>query len=271
MEKENKVNVKDLIIKIVLIIVIIILLIHNCVLLKGIREKDNKKTPTGNVDIFEIDCTNKDTCDKKTKDDDSTNKENSKDSNISNDNNKSSNNNSQKGSNDKSQSGSSTTNDNNNNDNKDDSDIDDTDEDLEFKVLDNDKVWSSTNTLRIFSNPAYNFEQKIAPESSNTYKFQVKNNTNYNVTYKINFIEKNTHHINMVYRLKRGNTYVAGSDDSWVSYNGLNLNNVTLNSKKSHTYYLEWKWKSSDNDNQVSGIEDAYNLKIEIEAESNND
>jgi hypothetical protein len=25
------------------------------------------------------------------------------------------------------------------------------------------------------------------------------------------------------------------------------------------------------NDNQVSGIEDAYNLKIEIEAESNND
>ena len=268
MEKENKVNVKDLIIKIVLIIVIIILLIHNCVLLRGIREKDNKKTPTGNVDIFEIDCTNKDTCDKKTKDDDSTNKENSKDSNISNDNNKSSNNNSQKGSNDKSQSGSSTTNDNNNNDNKDDSDID---EDLEFKVLDNDKVWSSTNTLRIFSNPVYNFEQKIAPESSNTYKFQVKNNTNYNVTYKINFIEKNTHHINMVYRLKRGNTYVAGSDDSWVSYNGLNLNNVTLNSKKSHTYYLEWKWKSSDNDNQVSGIEDAYNLKIEIEAESNND
>ena len=267
MEKENKINVKDLIIKIVLIIVIIILLIHNCVLLKGLREKDNKKTPTGNVDIFEIDCTNKDTCDKKTSDDDSTNKNNDKDKDTNNDNKTS--NNKSKGSKNKSQRGSSKNNNSGNNPSTDTSDGS-TDDDLDFKVSDNDIVWSSTNTLRIFSNPAYNFEQKIAPESSNTYKFEVKNNTNYNVTYKISFKEQNTYHINMVYRLKRGNTYVAGNSNSWVSYNGLNLDNITINSKESDTYYLEWKWQSSDNDNQVSGIEDAYGLKLEIEAESNN-
>ena len=111
-------------------------------------------------------------------------------------------------------------------------------------------------------------EEKIAPESSNTYKFVVKNNTIYNVKYAINFIEENDYNINMKYRLRKGNEYVVGSDDEWVSYNELNLKDINLATSKSETYYLDWKWVSSENDTQVGSAEDAgYKLSIEINSE----
>ncbi len=132
-------------------------------------------------------------------------------------------------------------------------------------IEDKNITWSSENKLRIFENPYYNLEQKIAPGSSNTYKFIIKNKVKTNSKYSITFSEVNNYHINMQYRLKKGNNYVAGSDNSWVSYNGLNLNNLSLNSDSSDEYYLDWRWVSSDNDTHLSGIQDAYKLTIKIE------
>ena len=46
--------------KICLIAIIIALLIHNCTMMKN---KDNEKIPTGNVNIIEIKCDKDDQCD----------------------------------------------------------------------------------------------------------------------------------------------------------------------------------------------------------------
>lgn len=234
----EKRNIKDLIIKIVLIIIIILLLIHNCNLITTLKNNNSKpiKTPTGNVDIFEISC-NKDTCDDK-------NKETSIPTISSIDNN------------DKTIPSKG--------DDKED------EEDGDFTVSDNDITWKSTNELRIFNNPVYDMDSKIAPGDSNVYQFVVKNNTKYKVKYSIKFIETNSYNLNMKYRLKKGDTYVAGNSD-YVDYDELDQNNININSKESNTYYLEWKWIGTDNDNHLSGIQDAYKISIEIEAESTNE
>ncbi len=198
--KNNKKNKKDIIIKIILIIIIILLLIHSCSLTKKIKDY-NSNTPTGNIDIYEI--------------------------------------------------------------NPDDS--------KRIKISDNEIVWGIDSNLKIFTNLAYDKKEKIAPESSNTYIFAVKNNTKNKITYSINFNEENNYNINMKYRLKKGNKYVVGNEDSWVSYKELNQNNINLNKKNSDKYYLEWKWISSNNDTEVAGIDDAYKLSIKIEAIGQNE
>ena len=233
--KKDKIN---MIIKIVLIVIIIILLIHNCSLLSLIKDNNKKKkTPTGNVDIFEIIC-EKDTCEV----DDN-------DLNVTSINGIDNTNRTKPASK---------------------TDDDKQDEGEGFIISDKDIIWSSTNKLRIFSNPVYDMNSKIAPGDSNIYQFVIKNNTKNNIKYNITFKENNTYNMNMKYRLKKGNIYVAGNTD-YVSYNELNQNNIKINSNESHTYYLEWKWLGTDNDNSLSGIDNAYDIIIKIEAESINE
>lgn len=234
--KENKINIFDLIVKMVLIIIIIVLLLHNCSLMK--KTSDDKKTtknPTGNVDVFEIQC-DREACNVNPDIDVPVINEPDNYNTIP-------------------VNGGS------------DSIVDDNNE---LVVSDNNITWTSTNNLRIFSNPIYDMEQKIAPESTNTYQFVISNNTKYNVKYSINFLETNNFNINMKYRLKRENEYVAGNDNTWVDYAELNLNDISLASLSNHTYYLDWKWESSDNDTLIgNSIDASYKLDIKIKAEQN--
>lgn len=145
-------------------------------------------------------------------------------------------------------------------------------EKAELVVSDKNIIWSSTNNLRIFSNPVYSMEEKIAPESSNVYQFVVRNNTKNNIKYSLDFIENNQFDINMRYRLKRSNNYIVGSDNKWVDYKELDTNNVYLDSEKNHTYYLEWKWQSSNNDSKVGNrLNAGYRIDIKIKAEVANE
>lgn len=226
-------NKKDIIIKIILIIIIIILLIHNCNLIKTLKDK---KTPTGNVDIFEISC-DKDTCEEEVKTktdntDNDTNHEITTNKNTKNNKNVLTNN----------------------------------AEDTNLIISDNYITWKSNNELRIFDNPVYNMEPKIAPGDSNIYQFVIKNNTDYNIKYNITFNETNNYGLNMKYKLKKGKTYITGIE--YVNYNELNQNDILINKGTSTTYYLEWKWIGTDNDNSLSGIKNAYKLNLEIEAKS---
>lgn len=242
---EKKYNIGDILVKIILVVIIIILLLHNCSIVKKLNKKPSYvQTPVGNVDIFEIQCekeTCKDVLGDKTENpnpivipDNSNNKPTTPD-------NKPSSGNEQQTSED----------------------------DL---IVKDTVEWKSQNELKIFANPAYQMNQKIAPESSNTYIFLVRNNTDYNVKYKIDFLEENNNHINMKYRLKRDNEYIIGSSTTWVGYNELDLNGILLNSKSDHTYYLDWKWFSSDNDTSIgSNPNSKYKLNIEISAESQNE
>ncbi len=236
-EKKKRI---DLIIKIILIIIIIILLLHNCCLI-GKEKKNNGKTPTGNVDIIEITCDKDDVCkvtEDRTIDD-----------------------------------GKKNNNDNKTNDTKpvsgEDTEPYNDDDGGKLIVYDKDITWHGDATARIFTNPRYDLGDRIAPESSNTYQFVVKNGTKYNLKYNIDFIENNPYHINMKFKLKKNDTYIV---DHYVSANELKVTNALLNTETNDTYYLEWKWISSDNDTEI-GLDpnSNYELTIDIKAESTDD
>ena len=137
----------------------------------------------------------------------------------------------------------------------------------ELFVSDDRIRWSDTTDVSIFENPNGR-GNIIAPESSNTYEFNVKNSTNSKLKYKIKFVEDNPYNINMKYKLKKNGTYIV---DNYVSASDLNVIDVVIDVNKNDKYDLEWKWVSSDNDTEVGRVGNAnYELKIEIEAESIN-
>lgn len=244
-QKERARKIVDRTIEIVLMIVIIMLLLYSCDLAK---QKGKEKTPNGNVNIIEIKCDEDGQCDVDIDDADK----------------KTDNNAGNKTPNGKAEKKSSKKSDNNSNKPSEDTEEDDG----EFHVLDKDVTWSGSSDLKIFANSLYDFEDKIAPECSNTYKFVVKNSTDYNLKYSINFTETNPYNINLKYKLKKNGSYIISD---YVSYDQLNISEVLLNSKNSDTYYLDWKWISSENDTQAGEIQANYKLQINVEAESVND
>ena len=219
---DSNINKKDLFIKILLIVIIVILLIHNCCLLKN---QDNKKVPTGNVDIIEINCSKEEDCfEDNTSVDNSSITDNVLDVSISK---------------------------------------------PELIIKDKNITWNGNTKAKIFTNYMYELNDVIAPESSNIYQFVIKNGTSYKLKYKINFFEKNKYGINMKYKLKKNNQYII---DHYVSYDELNTSSYLLNPNSNDTYYLEWKWISSDNDTNVGkNLDSKYELNIDVRAESVND
>ena len=233
MNDKNKKKL-DIFIKIILIVMIIILLIHNCVINKN---KDKEKIPTGNINIIEIKCDKKNECEfnknNNANQNESTNKGTGKETNP----------------------------------------VSEEEEviirDDMITVYDNDVTWHGVTEAKIFTNSMYQIEDVIAPESSNTYQFVVKNSVDFKLKYSISFIENNQYNINMKYKLKKNDTYLV---DHYVSASELNLTNMILDSSNNDTYYLEWKWVSSDNDTQVGKTPNAkYGLNIEVKADSTND
>ena len=257
---------KHTIIKIILIIIIILLLIHNC---NMIKKRGKSKTPSGNVNIIEITCEDSNKCDVKpvdNKDNNSDVTDNSQDSDNSkkttgtkkNSNTGSTNGGSGSSSNDSGSNSSSS---------DDEEPITDTvvEPENEMFVRDNRLVWNDTTELKIFTNSFYNFEDKIAPEASNTYQFVVKNSTAYKLKYTMSFLENNPYSINMKYRLKKNDTYLI---DHYVSFGELLIGDQFIDAKTNDTYYLEWKWFSADNDNDAGENSASYSLNIKVEAES---
>ena len=246
MEKSKK--VLDIVIKAILIIIIVILLIHNCVLMNK-DNKDKEPVPNGNATVIELQCDKKDNNCKPADD----KKDNDKNKNNNNNGNNNNNNN----------------NGNNNNNQNDDNDNDDEEElSNEVEVFDKDKdsdTWNGSTNLNIFQNSMYTKEGTIAPESTNTYKFVVKNGTSEAVKYNVSFSENNSSNINMKYKLKKNGEYIISE---YVSYSDLNLTDMELASATSDTYLLEWKWVSSDNDTNIGKNGATYGLQIDVEAES---
>ena len=137
----------------------------------------------------------------------------------------------------------------------------------EVIVKDSSVTWEIDTVVDIFTNSLAN--DKIAPESSNTYSFTVYNNTNSNVKYNLTFSEENNHNINMKYKLRKNNSYIVSE---YSSINELNLTNQLLNANKNDVFYLEWKWISSNNDTDIGSSGTAtYKLNLKVEAESVNE
>ena len=114
-------------------------------------------------------------------------------------------------------------------------------------VDDNNGLYVFQKNLKIFENPAFAYTNKVAPGVSNSYDFKVHNETNNAIRYNIDFLEESEYTVNMQYRLRRGNNYVIGSENNWVS--GKDLKMTTLKQLASDGvdgYTLDWKWPYED-------------------------
>ena len=144
--------------------------------------------------------------------------------------------------------------------------------DQQIEVFDQEKdpiTWNGSKDLKIFNNSIYSVEGTIAPESENTYQFIVRNNTTYKIKYNIKFIETNDYNINMKYKLKKNEDYIFSN---YANADAITVVDYTLDPGENDTYYLDWKWISSNNDTSIGKNPDAkYGLKIEVKAESIND
>lgn len=130
---------------------------------------------------------------------------------------------------------------------------------------DKDIVWENQCKLGIFKNPRYNMRNIVAPGSTNSYVFYVCNKMGFDLNYIINFSEENDINVNMMYKLRREDEYIAGDEDTWVYYDSLHIDYEIANEGKDK-YILEWKWVDSDNDTEI-GINHAgevYKLNIDI-------
>lgn len=138
--------------------------------------------------------------------------------------------------------------------------------DNNFIVKDNYTIWSNKR-LRIFSNQAYEYFSKIAPGVSNSYDFVIKNNNDFPVLVDISMKEVNPYSINMEYKLRSENSFLAGSSFKYVSVKKLSQKNIYLKAHSSKLYSLDWKWIDSDNDTEIGEAFDAnYKLLVYVGA-----
>lgn len=138
--------------------------------------------------------------------------------------------------------------------------------DNNFIVKDNYTIWSNKR-LRIFSNQAYEYFSKIAPGVSNSYDFVIKNNNDFPVLVDISMKEVNPYSINMEYKLRSENSFLAGSPFKYVSVKKLSQKNIYLKAHSSKLYSLDWKWIDSDNDTEIGEAVDAnYKLLVYVGA-----
>ena len=221
---------------VLILVVIILLLLYFLVRRFGYIDNKNALIPTGNVDIFEIDC-NCVECQK--------NIEPPKENDINKD----------KENND-------------NIDSTDQTESTDVGNQGEITVFDDNKVWDNKE-LRIFSNPAYEFESKIAPGSQNSYTFIIRNNNSFDVVVDIDFIEENEKNINMNYKLRSKGKYLFGNVTDYAKFNNFRLEKVTIPAKSQIPYILDWKWVDSDNDT-IIGFDYGSNYKLSIKIGVNN-
>ena len=235
MNKKNKVFMFVLIFSMILIILVYLLILNF-----GYIKNHDALTPTGNVDIFDINCD----CPKCDQKDNNNEKDNS--------------------SNTKPVFGE--------NDNKN-TDVDENkpeeikpEEKKDLIVSDNYTVWGDKK-LRIFTNQAYEYTSKIAPNSKNSYVFVVRNNNDFDIVADIQMVEENPYNINMKYKLRSKGVYLTGSDNEYEDISKLEQRNITIKAKESISYTLDWKWIDSENDTTIGESIDAnYKLSINIGA-----
>jgi hypothetical protein len=127
-------------------------------------------------------------------------------------------------------------------------------------------------SLNIFENAAFEYTNKIAPGVSNSYNFKVHNETENTIRYDIEFVEDSEYAINMLYRLRRGNEYVAGSDSEWLSASELAtvLKELPMDGVDSYTLDWEWPYESGRDalDTEIGEkMVSEYSLEIKINFE----
>lgn len=133
-----------------------------------------------------------------------------------------------------------------------------------FKAYDNKLSWDTKTDVDLFKK-AYenkygeqtvksnNSDKIIAPGTSNTYSFSLKNTGNVDFDYKMNLksvFKLDSADLPILVRLYDGENWLAGNKDNFIPANKLNDIEVdgTLKVGKYITYTLEWEWQFENDD-----------------------
>jgi hypothetical protein len=124
-------------------------------------------------------------------------------------------------------------------------------------------------SIHIFESPAFEYTETIAPGVSNSYDFQVHNTTLTAIKYNVQFEEDSEYAINMRYRLKLNNNYVVGNDSTWVTAAELESGLTYLPGDATDTFTLDWEWPyegGTDEADTLAGEEmmSKYSLGVKI-------
>lgn len=241
------------------VIVLVCMLILSYLLINKLGRIENSEvlTPTGNVDIFEISCGRCCSGEGDDKLDEAEVPNTSSGKKISDNGGGNSSEGEQKSEDEQKPS--------DDDGSDDDDDDDDDDKDLgDVVVYDDYKIWDNKD-LRIFSNPAYEYRNIIAPGSFNSYAFIIRNNNDFDVVVDIVFNETNNKNINMQYKLKNDGNYLLGSLDNYETIAGKVIKGVEIPANSYKSYVLDWKWVDSSNDAAVGfDINSTYGLSITV-------
>lgn len=146
-----------------------------------------------------------------------------------------------------------------------------TDENIDaIRITSEGITWGEDTRLNIFNNEKFNDEKIIAPRSSGTYKFYVKNELKDNINYTINVLDDMSNFVNMKYKLKLNNVYVCGNENTYVTIDELNLDDIILTQDSTSLYTLEWYWDDDDERDTYIGslkTDEYYTLGLKINAE----
>ena len=142
-----------------------------------------------------------------------------------------------------------------------------------IEVRDEDVDIIKNTKIDIFENEKFNFEKVIAPKSSGIYTFCVKNISNRDITYDINFSDKMDLPVNMKYKLKIDNIYIRGNKTKYIDIDDLNVNDIVVVKDSINLFTIEWYWEDDDRNDTIVGRQKEdqhYILNLEIRAEEYN-
>lgn len=134
-----------------------------------------------------------------------------------------------------------------------------------FVTSENGEEWSTNKKLPIFYNDVFG-DEVVIPGMKGKYRFRFENKNENRIQYSLQFSEQNEYNIEMVYRLKKDNVYIA-EKENYIDVNKLNVTDLTIESKSSTILELEWFWKDNDDIDTIAGNNKAmYSLTISFSA-----
>lgn len=136
--------------------------------------------------------------------------------------------------------------------------------------------WSQLSRLNVFAGADDGEQRIIAPGSGGEYAFTVQNSARFPLKYTMKISDENEAGVPMEFRLKQGDSYIAGSDDKWADISDLAEITDDLPHESEAAYTLEWRW-NGDNDEADTSVGIAaqdgakYLLNFGITAEQSGD
>ena len=126
-------------------------------------------------------------------------------------------------------------------------------------------AWDETENLDVFFNERFG-DSVIAPGQDGSYRFTIENQNDDTVEFSLDFSEKNPYGIDLVYRLVRDGSYIAGAG-GYVPCEELGVDGMTLEARSSTVFELQWLWRDNDPADTAAGENEGdYTLFISFSA-----